>query len=102
MRSASLAFDGLPSTASPHTTTVSTPRTGLPTAVHRARLPRRVLERIVSLLHVVRRDRIEGNAELSEDCVPLRRRRREDQRRCRRARQISSHGHFFDHSAFEW
>jgi hypothetical protein len=38
---------------------------------------------------------------LLEDRAALRRRRREDQWGSRRARQISSLGHFFAHSAFE-
>ena len=82
----------------------------------RARLSERVLldeldrvglGRVVLL--VVGRDDLEGNAELLEDVATLWRRRREQQRRrgrCAhprlRARQISSHGHFFAHSAFEW
>ena len=76
-------------------------------AVDRARLARRALERArAGHLVEVGRDDLERDAELRQDRAPLRRRRREDERRCRcsahailRATQISSHGHCRAHSA---
>jgi len=82
------------------------------------RFPRRALERPgAGLLRVLRRDDLERDLELREDRAPLRRGRRQEERRggwrtqgCTgsvepapalrlRATQISSHGHLRAHSA---
>jgi hypothetical protein len=70
-------------------------------AVDRARLPGACSTGSSPAPPRSRARRLEGNAELSEDRVPLRRGRGEDQRRCRRTRQISSNGHCFDHAGLE-
>ena len=68
-------------------------------AVDRTSLARRQLDGIVAPLLIARCDDLEGQPELLEDRAPLRRLRGEDQRRCRRSRQISSSGQRFAHSA---
>ena len=75
-------------------------------ALDRARLPGRELEWIVAALFVLGRNHDERDVQLLEDRPPLRRDRRQHDRRSRRnahprlrAFQISSAGHFRAHSA---